>query len=456
MKRRSFIGAAAAGGIPGALALSCGRRGPKKKEEAITGVVEERMLPETIAGLTLKQLRDDYHDRLFNRYLPFWEKGGVDKENGGFMCLLNDDGTVADDEKYGWYQGRGLWVYSYLYNNFGKDKHFLDVATKARNFIVKYMKAENGAWYEKVYRDGRLKEGVIPNIYGWLFIATGLAEFYKATGNDEDYKMVLETMWAALRAYDNAGYKGTENGGGYPADMDFTGFRAQGHSMVLIWMLTQSLGIRKNIKLEDIVAEHVGYVMKAFVHPHLPIANECLQHDYSRIPGFEDYMYTGHSIETQWIVMFEAIRQGDHKLFNTSKELIKRYLTTCWDYIFEGYGDGHFYVFDGPDRTRTKLYGVKSMWSHTEILLSTLHIIEYTGETWAIEWYERARAYALKHFDTPYGVWRQAVDRFGNDVQREGIPTTRKDNFHPPRYMMYNLLCLDRMIKNDGKLSTFR
>lgn len=458
MKRRSFIGAAAAAWIPGALALSCGRRQPqeRRRKETITGVVATRQLPENIAGLTLKELRNDYHDRLFNRYLPFWEKEGIDKEHGGFMCILNDDGTVADDDKYCWYQGRGLWVYSFLYNNFGKDKHFLDIATKARDFIVKYMKAGNGTWNERVYRDGRVKEGVGPNVYGWLFIAAGLAEYYKATGNDEDYKMVLETIWATLRAYDNPQYKGSENNGGYPADMDFTGFRAQGHSMVFIWMLTQILSFKKNIKLEDLAAEHVSYIMKGFTHPYLLITNEYLQHDYSRIPGFEDYMYTGHSLETQWIVMFEAIRQGDRELFTTCKNLIRRYITMCWDYIFEGFGDGHFYVFDGPDRTRAKLYGAKSMWSHTEILLTTLHILEYTGEVWALEWYERTRAYALKHYDTPYGVWRQAVDRFGNDVQREGIPVKRKDNFHPPRYMMYNLLCLDRMIKNEGKLSTFR
>jgi len=96
------------------------------------------------------------------------------------------------------------------------------------------------------------------------------------------------------------------------------------------------------------------------------------------------------------------------------------------------------------------------MWSHTEILLALMHIIEYTGEQWAVDWYARVRAYSLKAYSTPYGVWRQAVDRFGNEVQREGIPASRKDNFHPARYMMMNILSLDRMIKNEGKLSSFR
>jgi len=458
MERRMFLGTAAAASVPGIIGLSCkgGKQHPKKQKENITGTIDFRPIPEKIAGLSLKELRADYHERLFNRYLPFWEKGGIDKERGGFMCILNDDGTVADDEKYSWYQGRGLWVYSFLYNNFGKDKKFLDIAAKARDFIVKYMHAGNGTWHERVNRDGTVKEKAGENLYGWMFIAAGLAEFFKATGNDEDFKLVLETIWSTLRVYDNPQYKGATNNGGYPADMDFSGFRSQGHSMVLVWMLTQLLAIRKNIKLEDLVAEHSGYIMNAFTHPYLLITNEYLLHDYSRVPGFEDYMYTGHSLETQWIVMFEAIRQADRQLFDTCTMLIRRYLDMNWDYIFGGFGDGHYYVFDGPDRTRTKLYGEKSMWSHTEILLATLHILEYTGEKWALEWYERAREYSLKHFDTPCGVWRQAVDRFGNDIQRPGIPVKRRDNFHPPRYMMYNILCLDRMMKNEGKLSTFR
>ncbi|MFA6472522.1 MAG: AGE family epimerase/isomerase [Candidatus Latescibacterota bacterium] len=459
MKRRSFIGAAIGGSVPGALALSCSggqRKKPQNQRRKRMGVEDATELPAKISGMPLEDLRKDYNNRLFNQYLPFWEKGGIDKDKGGFMCLLNDDGTVADSEKYSWYQGRGLWVYSFLYNNFGKDKHYLDIATKARDFIVKYMYAGDGTWNERVNRDGSLKEGVGKNVYGWLFIAAGLQEFYRATGNDQDFKMVLETLWASLRTYDNAGYTGVENNGALPPETNLTGYRSQGHSMVIVWMLSQLLSHKKNSHVENELEDNVDYIMKSFMNPYLRITNEYLLHDYSRIPGLEDHMYTGHSIETQWIVMFEAIRQLDHKLFDECKEQIKRYLTLSWDYIFGGFGDGHFYVFDGPDRTKIKWYGVKSMWSHTEILLSLMHIIEYTGEQWAVDWYERVRAYSLKAYSTPYGVWRQAVDRFGNNIQRDGIPTTRKDNFHPARYMMLNILSLDRMIKNEGKLSSFR
>ena len=95
------------------------------------------------------------------------------------------------------------------------------------------------------------------------------------------------------------------------------------------------------------------------------------------------------------------------------------------------------------------------MWSHCEVLIALLHIFEYTGEQRVKEWYERARAYTLKAFDTDYGVWRQAVDRYGRDVKRNGVPSNRKGNFHQPRYLMLNLLCLDRMIENSGERTPF-
>jgi mannose/cellobiose epimerase-like protein (N-acyl-D-glucosamine 2-epimerase family) len=96
------------------------------------------------------------------------------------------------------------------------------------------------------------------------------------------------------------------------------------------------------------------------------------------------------------------------------------------------------------------------MWAHCEILIACLTILEYTGEVWAKEAYERARAYTLKTMaNTGHGVWRQAVDRYGKDLKRVGISPKRKGNFHQPRMLMKNILSLERMIHNAGKLTPF-
>ena len=89
MRRRDFLGTAAAAALSGTVAQSGSSvaSGPGCRPSAFD------VLPNTIAGLSLKQLRDDCRDRLFNGYLPFWDRGGYDKQLGGFTCELNDDGS---------------------------------------------------------------------------------------------------------------------------------------------------------------------------------------------------------------------------------------------------------------------------------------------------------------------------------------------------------------------------
>ena len=83
-------------------------------------------------------------------------------------------------------------------------------------------------------------------------------------------------------------------------------------------------------------------------------------------------------------------------------------------------------------------------------------MLEYTGEVWAKEWYERTRDYLLRTMaNTGHGVWRQAVDRRGNDLKRVGVSEKRKGNFHQPRCLMMNLQSLDRMISGGGRLTPF-
>ncbi|MFC2087646.1 AGE family epimerase/isomerase, partial [Bacteroidota bacterium] len=70
------------------------------------------------------------------------------------------------------------------------------------------------------------------------------------------------------------------------------------------------------------------------------------------------------------------------------------------------------------------------MWAHTEILIACMLILEYTGEIWAKEWYERAFRYIMDTMTTDYGVWRQAVNRFGENKKRKEVSIYRKGNFH--------------------------
>jgi len=226
--------------------------------------------------------------------------------------------------------------------------------------------------------------------------------------------------------------------------------------MVLVGFLSRLLAHHKDPQLEALLRRHVDLILNKFWNPDYGIQNEYLAHDFSRLPGAATHMLTGHSIETLWMVMHEAVRTKDRTAFETCKSRIRRIVEMCWDYLFEGWGDGNFLVFGNTKRPPGPDFEVKTMWAHCEAMVACLLVLEYTGEVWAKEWYERIRAFALRTMPVPeHGVWRQAVDRFGKDVKRVGVSPKRKDNFHQARYQMLNILSLQRMIGNAGRPTTF-
>lgn len=412
-------------------------------------------LPASLAGMSLERLRDDCHNRLFNQYLPFWDKGGYDTQFGGFMCELNDDGSVFDDKKYIWYQGRAIWVYSFLYNNLDRDPRWLKIARKTKDFMIRHMHAGGGKWYDTVRRDGTLIDGVGKAVYGALFAANGLAEYYKATGEPDALKLAKQSIWTSVRRYDAPNHDHGEVGH-ISIEVPTKGLRMQGYSMVFLRTLSQMLSHHEDPELEKLCREHVDALVNRFWNSEYGIANECLNHDYSRIPGNEGHMFAGHSLEALWMVMHEALRIKDRELFDLCKRRIRRLLEMCWDYVFEGWADEDYFIFNTAQHRRGPKYEMKTMWAHCEILVACMSVLEYTGEVWAREWYERVRAYTLRTMPVAEdGVWRQAVDRRGRDLQRPDISTKRKGNYHQPRMLMLNLQALNRMIANRGNLTPF-
>jgi len=408
-------------------------------------------LPGKLGGMTLAELREDYRHRLFDQYLPFWDKGGCDRQLGGFMCELNDDGSVANEEKYIWYQGRGVWVYAVLYNHFGRAPRWLEVARKGTEFMVEHMHAGDGRWYERVRRDGSGAKGLGNNVYGWLFAAAGLVQYAMATGEAKHLRLARQAILAAAEAYDDPGYLGGFVPGESFVDPPREGLRSQGHSMIFMWVLTQLLRLRDDSLLAELQAKHVDLIVNRFWNPDFGIANEYLKHNYARVPGAEGYMYTGHAIETLWMLADEALRLGDRGLLDTAMARLRRLVEMSWDYVFEGAGAEDFLVFATPEHGYGPKLSVKTMWAHCEILIGCMMMLEHTGHPWAPAWYDRVRAFTLRTMPVPgHGVWRQAVDRLGNDVQRIGFSKTRRCNFHQPRYLMLNLLSLDRMLARAG------
>ena len=269
-----------------------------------------------IGGYSLRSIRDEYHRDLFEDYLPFWDRHGIDHELGGFICALDHDGTRINTDKFMWYQGRGLWVYSHLYNCFGDEAH-LEVARRTAEFLLKHGRDDNGEWALNLDRSGNILTPASPRGYEGMFVAEGLQEYARATSNAAMMDLAIDALWRAMERWDDPDCNAEE----FYIPLSYPGMRTLGSHMVAIRILTQTLAWVSDPKLEALADRMVDAIINRFWNPEYRLMNEALDHNYDRpADANEDFVYLGHAIEALWMVLFEAMRRKDKELFDTTSE----------------------------------------------------------------------------------------------------------------------------------------
>jgi mannose/cellobiose epimerase-like protein (N-acyl-D-glucosamine 2-epimerase family) len=445
MNRRKFLSATV--GISGLLAAehSIGFGQAKSGKKSSKQTTE-------LAGISLKELREKYRRDLFDDFLPFMDKFVIDHKYGGFMCFTDYTGKRESDNKSSWFEGRGSWVYAFLYNNLAREQRYLDVARRSIEFVLKSKpENENELWAKVLTREGKLITGADGEIYGDLFIAEGLAEFSKATGEKSYWDEAKNLVLKCVRIYDRPDYRPTIGQTYLGKDArPFPGARIQGAWMVLVRVATQMLEMRPDAELEKIAARSVDAVLNHHYNPAFRLNNELLNHDLSRPANeYAQLVYTGHGIETLWMMLDEVVRLKDKKLFDTFAERFRRHVEVAWDDVYGG-------VFRNLMNVDQNLWTLdKVLWAQEEVLIGSLFIYEKTGANWARQMFNQMFEYVQKTFPLKkYGspIWMYAGNR---KVEFEEFKTRPKriENYHHPRHLMLNLLSLERMIKRNGGVS---
>jgi N-acylglucosamine 2-epimerase len=420
---------------------------------AITGQQEQTsrrtpVIKRKYAGLSLRELREQYRQDLFADFLPFMDKYVIDHELGGFMCNTDHNGVRVNQNKLSWFEGRGTWVYSFLYNNLAREENYLDVARRSVEFTLKSRPPRGELWPKELTREGKQLTSADGEIYGDIFIAEGLAEYSKATREQRYWDMAREILFNGLDIYDRPDYRPTI-GQTYlgPTAKSFPGARIQGVWMVLIRLVTQMLEMRPDAKIERVADRCVEAITKYHYNPEFGLINELLNHDLSRpTDEYAQLVYTGHSIESLWMLLAEAARRRDRELFKTLSAWFKRHVEVAWDEVYGG-------VFRNLQNVERNVWLVdKVLWAQEEVLIGSMFIIEQTGADWAKEMFDKMYTYVrekypLKRYGSP--LWMYASDRKVSFEAFKKMPK-RVENFHHPRHLMLNLLSIERMIKRKG------
>ena len=453
MKRRAFLGLTASG-VAGLGIASLGRT--QSVPGPLTNVAANGGL--RLAGMGFAELRQTLHDQLFQVLLPFWDKHGIDHEFGGLMCSLDYDGTLLNTGKNLWFLGRAIWVYSFLYNRFGKNLKFLEVARKAKEFVFKFARQKDGWWAEQFSREGKVVRPFSGDTEGMYHLAEGLQEYAAASGDESSRDAAFAILNKLFRDFDSPMFR--YRGADFPYLWGSRrAIRPQGLWFLNLRISTQMLARWNDPQIATIADHAVDAIMNRHYNPDIGLNTEMLYYDFTRPKEEALKVRFGHSVEALWMVMDEANRRHDEALWRTCAQRIRHHLNVGWDYVYGGLSQwinvdhpSYQWPVEIPPGTRQKLHFrgeyeyMKCLWCQNEVLVATLNVLERTGAAWAAEYYGMAYQIVNEKFWQKERGYAAGYMLFADRRMTLQPHVGRQDNYHPLRQLMLNILTLDRMI----------
>eukprot|EP00041_Stephanoeca_diplocostata_P026678 m.722998 g.722998 ORF g.722998 m.722998 type:complete len:467 (+) comp23019_c3_seq66:215-1615(+) len=450
-------------------------------------------------GIDVKEVLSELREEL-REANEFWKSFGFDSENGGFFCSLGHNGEQLEKAKFIWYQGRGLWVYSRLYRLHGKDPTDLQVASKTFEFIKDKWelpsssdtKNEAHQWCVECGPRGAVdvvrppENAVGTSGYGGAFIAEGMIEYYRATGNEDARNLAIAGFEEFIRLIHDETH-GSDNHIPQP----FPGSQCLGHAMIVISLGRQLLedptmlspsdhawvdGQVKRMchRIERRFYDREYDLLTEVLHPDRVLSDEA---DTRRADGPNGaFVYLGHGIETSWMLLAEAIRAGDRRLAAFAEKCFTRHVDVAWDPIYGGVFRGldveqHQFLLDGDCKVK---------WAQDEVLVGAALMLEQHSTNTATSSHQPAPS---EDADAHAEVARWAASKFVSirkfmhekyvkPLRDRGLPyvlvggnrkvefqehyvnksyqkaASRKENYHHPRALMLVIESLERMLQH--------
>ncbi len=378
-------------------------------------------------------LADFYRDALLGDVVPFWLRHGLDREHGGYLTGLDRDGTVIDDDKSIWFQGRGAWTFATLYNAVEKKPEWLDAARSGIEFLRRHAAAPNGKLYFTVTRDGKPLR-MRRYVYSEAFAAMANAEYELATCDAQALKDAIRHFDAYL---DYSFTPGRSSAKVEPATRPMMGVGPLMFCMCTAQELRKYQGevVVRGRTLTEWIDWSVGAIERDFLKPEHEALMEVVAADGSVIDHFDGrQLNPGHAIECSWFVMREGRLRNDRRLVKLGLTILDWMWRRGWD---EEHG-GLFYFRDLRGLpVQDYWHDMKFWWPHCEALIATLLAWTLTGDPKYARWHQDVHEWSFRHFPDPeFGEWYGYLHRDGRLSSRlKG--NTWKGPYHLPRALWY-------------------
>ncbi|KAG7477515.1 hypothetical protein MATL_G00070460 [Megalops atlanticus] len=389
----------------------------------------------------LEQFREKIRAEL-DRVVDFWLKHSHDNQYGGFFTCIGKDGTVYDDLKYVWLQGRQVWMYCHLYRTVKRfhRKEILDAAISGGKFLRQFAWVPSAGSSGKcafcLSRDGKAVK-VQRTIFSECFYIMAMDELARVTGDQEmqaEAERVMDLLVHWVRV-DPSGLGRLQ----LPGDTPVNNMAVPMMLLCLVQQLTEGRAELAG-KYRELGQWCVQQVLQHVQRDGTAIL-ENVSKEGKELPGCQGRLQNpGHALEAGWFLFQYAVRVGDQELQRTAMD---KFMEVPFHKGWDQQHGGLFYFLDVDGHCPTQLeWSMKLWWPHCEALIAFLMAYRHTREPRLLERFTQVYDYTFSHFpDADHGEWFGYLTQQGSvALDFKGGPF--KGFFHVPRclYMCERLL----------------
>jgi N-acylglucosamine 2-epimerase len=383
----------------------------------------------------LQLYAERYRRELTQSVIPFWLHHSLDQQHGGMFTCLARDGTRYDTKKYIWLQGRGMWMFARLYNEFERRPEFLTASKLILDYVQQHAFDSEGRLYFSLTREGQ-PFFYQRKPYAAVFVMLGLLEYGKASGEQGYIDQAARLFWQIDGWIKNPVSMGRPDLAGNPPVSNLA------NVMVLASIAIELAQVSDDPRYIQVMRDAMDGVVKHY-DPKNRILIENVPLDGRDISEWPEgrLFNPGHSIEVAWFLlhMLEFIPSAAHRTL--ALDALEGSLAYGWD---PEYG-GITYFMDTAGLPTLQLESnMKLWWPHTEAIYALVLAYTLTGEQRWLDWLEKVDTYSFTHFADPqYGEWFGYCDRRG-EVALNAKGGNYKGFFHLPRALLFSIQAIEK------------
>ncbi len=386
----------------------------------------------------LEQLHLFYRQQLLTDTVPFWFPRSFDRELGGFLLMRDADGSLLDDDKAVWIQGRATWLLATLYNTVDKNPEWLEGARLGYEFLNRHCFDSDGRMFFHTTRDGRpIRKRRY--FFSETFYVIPAAAYAKASGDPA-------AAYNARKVFGQCIDYATTPGLLPPKYTRERSSKGIGVPMIMINTAQQLRETIGDDRCDSWIMRWIDDIQANFVKDDIRCVMEQVSPGGQIIDHIDGRtLNPGHAIEGAWFILHEArYRNNEPRLMALGTRMLDYMWARGWD---KEHG-GILYFRDVYDRPVQEYWqDMKFWWPQNETIIATLLAFLLTSEERYAEWHRAIHDYAYTKFHDPvHGEWFGYLHRDGN-IAQTAKGNLFKGPFHLPRQEWYCMKLLESYLK---------